>query len=75
MQGPLMRVQRNLVEAEVLHDLGVRLQFYDEARDRELPHVGSVLFAEDDAGDVCGFIDVGMTVYDPGRARFALPNR
>jgi hypothetical protein len=76
VQGPLAYAQRSIIEADVLTDLSARLRYYEEARDRELPHTGAVFLARDDQTDaICGFADVGLTLFDPRVKTFALPKR
>ena len=74
LQGPLMYVQRSIIYTDVLSDLSARLRFYEEARERGLKHRGAVFMAMD--GDsICGFADVGLTLYNSHSRSFSLPKR
>ena len=76
MDGPLAYAQRAVITENVLQDLSSRLKFYEEARDRELPHVGAVLMVEDRrTGNVLGFADVGVHTHDRDALTFLLPKR
>ncbi len=73
--GPLSYVQRGLIESDVNTDLAARLRYYEEARDRQLLHTGTILVAESADGGVCGFADVGIALFDPIKRNFRLPKR
>ena len=74
--GPAMYVQRGIIESDVLLDLAARLRYYEEARCRELTHVGAVYVAQVEAtGALLGFADVGLSLYDRQKDSFSLPKR
>ena len=74
--GPAMYVQRGIIESDVLLDLAARLRYYEEARYRELTHVGAVYVAQVEAtGALLGFADVGLSLYDRQKDSFSLPKR
>ena len=69
-------MQRGLIASDVLDDVAARLRFYEEARRRNLPHLGAVFLAEDVASEtVVGFVDVGLSLWDTRRRQFKLPKR
>lgn len=73
-QGPVAWMQRGIIESDVVGDLSGRLKYYEEARERLLPHVGAIFVAEA-GGEVCGFADVGVSLYDAAKRQFRLPKR
>jgi ribosomal protein S18 acetylase RimI-like enzyme len=69
-------VQRGILSQDVLDDVARRLRFYEEARGRGLPHIGAVFLAEDtQSGEIVGFADVGVSLYDTRQRSFRLPKR
>lgn len=74
--GPLASVQANIIEKNVMVDLQQRLQFYEEARERSLLHTGAIFYSQNaESGEVLGFIDVGLSLFDTRRRNFNLPRR
>ena len=74
--GPFAYMQRGIIQTDCLDDVAARLRFYEEARDRVLEHVGAVFIAEDSTtGEVIGFADVGLTLYNTRTRSFRLPKR
>jgi len=73
-QGPAIALQRGIIEADVLTDVGARLRYYEEARMLGLTHIGAVFMAEDEStGALWGFADIGLAIYDGNT--FSLPKR
>ena len=65
-----------LLDVDVLKDVAARLRYYETAREQRLSHVGAVFVAEDDeTGEILGFSDVGLTLYDTRKRSFRLPKR
>ena len=74
--GPLAYMQRAILSQDVHDDVHNRLRYYEEARARDLRHRGAVFTALDaSSGDIIGFADIGLTVYDSRRRTFRLPKR
>jgi len=71
--GPIAWAQRQVITANVLADLSSRLNYYERAREQNLPHCGAVLAACLPGGEVCGFVDIGRPNYLLGKGTFALP--
>ena len=64
--------QRGVFEATAQSDFFGRLEYYQEARDRD-QRCGSILVAETPNGDICGFADVGASLWLPNDKAFRLP--
>ena len=74
--GPVAYMQRAIISEDVLQDLTKRLKFYEEARGLALRHLGAVYLAEDaSTGDIVGFADVGVSLYNTRTRSFRLPKR
>ena len=69
-------LQRSILSTDVIDDVGDRLKYYEEARGRNLPHLGAVFLATDvESSEIIGFADVGLTLYDTRKRQFRLPKR
>jgi len=74
--GPVAYMQRAIINQDVQDDLAKRLRYYEEARGRGLRHIGAIYVAADeDTGDILGFVDVGLALYHSRKRIFRLPQR
>ena len=64
--------QRGVLDATATSDLSSRIAYYEEARGSGAPR-GAVLVAEAADGSICGFADVGASLWLPNDAAFRLP--
>ena len=65
-------MQRGVLDAAADSDFNARLSYYEEARRNGAPR-GSILMAERDDGTICGFADVGASLWLPSDKAFRLP--
>ena len=64
--------QRSLLDATSDSDLFGRLAYYEEARDAGSPR-GAIFAAYDPDGVLCGFADIGVSLWLPNDRAFRLP--
>lgn len=73
--GPIAWAQRRVIEADIYTDLSSRVSYYEKARELGLQHRGAVLIADSSEGQVSGFVDVGLPLFDMATRAFTLPAR
>ena len=65
-------MQRGVLDAAADSDFFSRLAYYDEARKNGTPQ-GAIFVATRDDGSICGFADVGSSLWLPNDRAFRLP--
>ena len=70
--NPFGQVQRGLVLQEIELDLKMRMDRYRRAASAAGGACGSILVAVDEQGELAGFVDVSLTLYDSSTGEFLL---
>jgi len=70
--NPFGQVQRGLVLQEIELDLKMRMDRYRRAASNAGSACGSILVAVDEQGELAGFVDVSLTLFDTSKGEFLL---